>query len=217
MSRNNNVTGYRRRNRQRDAQRASIGSNTVSSLPPPVSKSVASRPTRATIFIVATVNPGAEAEETVRGLCADLSSLRSVGFRNLNGQLSCIMGFGSDAWDRLFGAPRPKDLHPFRETRGVLSRGSIRASTGDDDVVPYASNHEIVPPPAKIHLGFLGHIRIRRRPSRANGRNVETHKTPTQAPTAPPAPTGSTHNPERRPIKRRRRALLRKIQHRPPK
>lgn len=92
----------------------------VSSLPPPVSQSVAARLTRAAIFLVVTVNPGSAAEETVRGVCGDLSSLlRGVGFRNLNGQLSCIMGFGSDAWDRLFGAPRPKDLHPFREIRGV--------------------------------------------------------------------------------------------------
>jgi putative iron-dependent peroxidase len=29
------------------------------------------------------------------------------------------MGFGSEGWDRLFGAPRPKGLHPFREIRGV--------------------------------------------------------------------------------------------------
>jgi putative iron-dependent peroxidase len=28
------------------------------------------------------------------------------------------MGFGSEAWDRLFGAPRPAELHPFREFRG---------------------------------------------------------------------------------------------------
>jgi putative iron-dependent peroxidase len=92
----------------------------VSSLPPPVSQSVAARLTRAAIFLVVTINPGSAAGETVRGVCADLSSLlRGVGFRNLNGQLSCVMGFGSDAWDRLFGTPRPKDLHPFREIRGV--------------------------------------------------------------------------------------------------
>ncbi len=92
----------------------------VSSLPSPVSQSVASRLTRAAIFLVVTINPGAAAEETVRELCADLSSLlRGVGFRNLEGQLSCVMGFGSAAWDRLFGAPRPKELHPFREIRGV--------------------------------------------------------------------------------------------------
>ena len=70
--------------------------------------------------MVVTINPGLESEETIRGLCADLSSLlRGVGFRDLEGQLSCVMGFGSDAWDRLFGAPRPKELHPFREIRGV--------------------------------------------------------------------------------------------------
>ena len=44
--------------------------------------------------------------------------LRAVGFRDLDGRLSCVMAFGSDAWDRLFGAPRPKELHPFREIRG---------------------------------------------------------------------------------------------------
>ncbi|MFT3987016.1 Dyp-type peroxidase [Aestuariivirga sp.] len=112
----------------------------VSSLPPPVSQSVASRLTRAAIFLVVTINPGAAAEKPVRELCADLSSLmRGVGFRNLNGQLSCVMGFGSEAWDRLFGAPRPKDLHPFREIKGahhaVSTPGDIlfhiRAATMD--------------------------------------------------------------------------------------
>ena len=55
----------------------------------------------------------------MRSFCADLAGLlRAVGFRDLDGGLSCVMAFGSDAWDRLFGAPRPKDLHPFREIRG---------------------------------------------------------------------------------------------------
>jgi putative iron-dependent peroxidase len=72
--------------------------------------------TRAAIFLVVTINPGAQATAAVRGLCADLPGLlRSVAFRDLQGQLSCIIGFGSDAWDRLFGDPRPAQLHPFRE------------------------------------------------------------------------------------------------------
>ncbi|QMV03640.1 Dyp-type peroxidase [Devosia sp. D6-9] len=92
----------------------------VSSLPSPVSQSVTSRLTRAAIFLVVTINPGSEAERTVRELCGDLSSLlRGVGFRSLEGQLSLVTGFGADAWTRLFGAPMPKDLHPFREIRGV--------------------------------------------------------------------------------------------------
>jgi putative iron-dependent peroxidase len=73
----------------------------------------------AAIFLVATVNDGRDPEAAVRGLCADLAGLiRAVGFRDLEGRLTCVMGMGSGAWDRLFGAPRPKDLHPFREING---------------------------------------------------------------------------------------------------
>lgn len=89
-------------------------------MPPVVSQPVVARLSRSAIFLVATINTGAVSEQAVRGLCADLSSLlRAVSFRDLDGQLSCIMGFGSAAWDRLFGPPRPKNLHPFREIRGV--------------------------------------------------------------------------------------------------
>ncbi len=75
--------------------------------------------TSAAIFLVVTVKPGAEHDAAVRALCGDLAALRrAVGFRDLDARLSCVTGFGSDAWDRFFGAPRPKDLHPFREIRG---------------------------------------------------------------------------------------------------
>jgi putative iron-dependent peroxidase len=84
------------------------------------SQAVDARLTRAAIFLVVSVGEEAGAETTVRGLCADLSSLvRGVGFRAADGGLSCIMGIGSEAWGRLFGAPRPKELHPFREIRGA--------------------------------------------------------------------------------------------------
>jgi len=74
--------------------------------------------TRAAIFLVATLNPGSENRATLRSFCGDLSALlRAVEFRDLEGSLSCVMGFGSDAWDRLFGPPRPTELHPFREIR----------------------------------------------------------------------------------------------------
>ncbi|MBK6026950.1 Dyp-type peroxidase [Brevundimonas nasdae] len=84
------------------------------------SQAVDARLTRAAIFLVVTMGAGQKPEAAVRGLCAILSSLvRGVGFRAADGGLSCIMGIGSDAWDRLFGEPRPKELHPFREIRGV--------------------------------------------------------------------------------------------------
>jgi len=79
---------------------------------------VASPLTRAAIFLVMTLNPGSDSCETLRSFCGDLAALwRAVEFRDLEGGLSCVMGFGSDAWDRLFGPPRPAELHPFREIR----------------------------------------------------------------------------------------------------
>jgi porphyrinogen peroxidase len=74
--------------------------------------------TRAAIFLVATLNPGLDNRATLRSFCADLSAiLRAVEFRDLEAGLSCVMGIGSDAWDRLFGPPRPAELHVFREIR----------------------------------------------------------------------------------------------------
>src|SRR5882724_2899109 len=50
--------------------------------------------TPAAIFLVVTVNPGAAAETAVRSLCPDLANLlRAVGFRDLEGGLSCVMAF----------------------------------------------------------------------------------------------------------------------------
>ena len=78
-----------------------------------------SRLTRSAIFLVLGLKPGTRAEQAVRALCADLSSLlRGIGFRDLDGELSCVMAFGSQAWDRLFGQPRPRDLHAFESIDG---------------------------------------------------------------------------------------------------
>jgi porphyrinogen peroxidase len=83
-----------------------------------VSQLVSSPLTRSAIFLVVTINPGKENFATVLSFCADLSAVvRAVGFRDLEGAVSCIMGVGSEAWDRLFGSPRPAELHPFREFR----------------------------------------------------------------------------------------------------
>src|SRR5437660_8644861 len=81
-------------------------------------QSVAIPLTRAAIFLVVTAKPGAGNRGTIRSFCADLAALvRSVGFRELEGSLSCVLGFGSEAWDRLFGQPRPAELHKFHEIR----------------------------------------------------------------------------------------------------
>ena len=83
-----------------------------------VAQQVAAQLTRAAIFLVVTVKPGSEHRATIRSFCGDLASLlRAVGFRDIEGALSCVMGFGSDAWNQLVGSPRPAELHVFREIR----------------------------------------------------------------------------------------------------
>lgn len=89
-------------------------------MPPLRPQSIASGLTRASIFLVLTVSDEAGAEQAVRGLCAELSSLvRAIGFRAADGALSCVMGIGDKVWDRLFNIPKPQDLHAFREINGV--------------------------------------------------------------------------------------------------
>lgn len=84
--------------------------------------------TEAAIFLTLTVDPGSEAE--VRDVLADVSGLkRSVGFRIPEGELTCVVGVAAAVWDRLFGAPRPAGLHPFRELHG--SRNRAPATPGD--------------------------------------------------------------------------------------
>ena len=85
---------------------------------PPVPQEVVRALTRAAIFLVATINSDGASRGAVRSFCGDLPALlRAVGFRDIEGDLSCVMGIGSDAWDGLFGQPRPAELHPFREIR----------------------------------------------------------------------------------------------------
>ncbi len=98
-------------------------------MPSAVPQPVAAQLTRAAIFLVVTIKSEPASDSAVRALCSDLAALlRAVGFRDLEGRLSCIMAFGSDAWDRLFGAPRPKELHPFCEIQG---RHHAVATPGD--------------------------------------------------------------------------------------
>ena len=97
-----------------------------------VPQSVATPLTRAAIFLVVTINSTTKNNKILRSFCANLSALvRSVGFRVLDGELSCVTGFGSDAWDALFGKPRPKELHKFHEIRA----GSRHAPSTPGDIL----------------------------------------------------------------------------------
>ena len=87
--------------------------------------------TAAAIFLVAVIGPEQASLDAVRGLCGDMAGLiRAVGFRDPDG-LTCVVGLGPAAWDRLAGGAgrRPAGLHPFREIKAG-SRHAV-ATPGD--------------------------------------------------------------------------------------
>ena len=86
--------------------------------PTPVPQPVLAPLTSAAIYLIICIKPDRESYVAVHSLCTDLAAIcRAVGFRRVEDGLSCVAGFGSDAWDKLFGNPRPAELHPFREIR----------------------------------------------------------------------------------------------------
>ncbi len=91
--------------------------------------------TGAAIFLVVVLNPGEDSADAVRDLCADLAGLiRAVGFRDLDGHLSCVTGFGAAVWDRLAGPGKPAGLHPFRE---LQARAAARRRHRRGRAVPH--------------------------------------------------------------------------------
>ncbi|MFJ2022249.1 Dyp-type peroxidase [Streptomyces sp. NPDC087897] len=98
-------------------------------VPDPVSvQPVVAPVTSAALFLVGTVEPGGE--QAVRDVLPDLAAVaRSLGFRFPDAGLACVTAFGSSAWDRLFGGPRPAHLRPFPELRGP--RHHAPATPGD--------------------------------------------------------------------------------------
>jgi porphyrinogen peroxidase len=99
-----------------------------SDVSPPEPQAVLTPITEAAIFLVLTVERGAEDE--LREFLPDVSGLkRSVGFRLPEGELACVVGIGSELWDRTFGEARPAGLHPFRELEGA--RHTAVATPGD--------------------------------------------------------------------------------------
>lgn len=85
---------------------------------PDQAQNVLAPPAKAAIFLVVTVRPGAEGD--IRDLLADVAGLiRAVGFRDPEGELSCVVGIGAGLRDRLYDLPRPAGLHPFLVVTGT--------------------------------------------------------------------------------------------------
>jgi putative iron-dependent peroxidase len=82
------------------------------------------------IFLVVIVASGQEPLAAVRSVLGALDDLvKTVGFRDLSGRLSCIAGIGSDFWDRLEPGKRPKELKPFEPIDGPVH--TAPATPGD--------------------------------------------------------------------------------------
>ena len=84
----------------------------------------------AAIFLVATVDGSDAALATVRRVLGGLDDLiKTVGFRELSGKLSCIAGIGRELWDRLRRDRRPQELKPFAPVNGPVH--SAPSTPGD--------------------------------------------------------------------------------------
>jgi porphyrinogen peroxidase len=74
---------------------------------------------RAAVFLVLEAGGGDAALAGVRDALGAIGDLvKNVGFRDLNGRLSCIVGIGAALWDRLSPGRRPAELRPFAPVRG---------------------------------------------------------------------------------------------------
>ena len=74
---------------------------------------------RSAVFLVMSAGEGDAALAGVRDALGAVGDLvKNVGFRDLNGRLSCVVGIGSALWDRLSPGPRPAELHPFAPIEG---------------------------------------------------------------------------------------------------
>lgn len=83
-------------------------------------------------FLVVRSTGTPEADATLLGVASDVNGLvRSVGFRQGRAELSCVVGLGSDFWDRVrpTGAARPAHLHPFTALAGA--RHTAPSTPGD--------------------------------------------------------------------------------------
>ncbi|MET0816640.1 MAG: Dyp-type peroxidase [Solirubrobacteraceae bacterium] len=75
----------------------------------------------AAVFLVMEAGEGEEALARIREVLGAVGDLvKNVGFRDLGGRLSCIVGIGSVLWDRLSPDRRPVDLRPFNAIRGPV-------------------------------------------------------------------------------------------------
>ena len=93
-------------------------------MPAPEPQAILTPLTEAAIFLTVTIDPNGEA--LVRELLEDVSGLRrSVGFRIPEAELTCVVGIGRSAWDRLFGIAASGRTCTVRGDPGCASRRPV--------------------------------------------------------------------------------------------
>ncbi len=77
--------------------------------------------TQSAVLLTLTISGVAGATDTVRSVLGGLADVtKNVAFRDLTASLACTVGIGSDVWDAVTAAPRPRELHPFRDIHGAV-------------------------------------------------------------------------------------------------
>jgi putative iron-dependent peroxidase len=85
-------------------------------------QSVAAPLSRSAVFLVMAAGAGDADLARVRDVLGGVGDLvKNVGFRDLGGRLSCIVGIGSALWDRLSPARRPAELRALAPIQGPVS------------------------------------------------------------------------------------------------
>jgi porphyrinogen peroxidase len=76
---------------------------------------------RAAVFLVVTVASEQAALAKAASVLGGLDDLvKTVGFRDLSGRLSCIAAIGRNLWDRFHLDGRPRELKPFAPVKGPV-------------------------------------------------------------------------------------------------
>ncbi|WKS95617.1 Dyp-type peroxidase [Riemerella columbina] len=85
-----------------------------------VSQNVTDYPNKNTIFMVWQLKEGTPYQEAFQNLCTLVINLNnSTSTRFPNGNVSCVLGIGAEAWQKLqLPTPLPKELKPFEEIKG---------------------------------------------------------------------------------------------------
>jgi putative iron-dependent peroxidase len=76
---------------------------------------------RSAVFLVMAAGEGDGDLARIRDVLGAVGDLvKNVGFRDLGGRLSCVVGIGSALWDRLSPGRRPMHLRPFAAIQGPV-------------------------------------------------------------------------------------------------